>query len=141
MELEPIVTDWLGQGLGLPKEFISSTPGSVGGGTKKKVFKTLKTLFLGAVFSSASEGTLMSILAARAQAFKHIHDNYPLLFLDDNEILPKLVLYTSKEAHSSVEKAAMIALVQLRILDVDESSSMRGPTLQKVKPSKSTSIF
>jgi hypothetical protein len=34
------------------------------------------------------------------------------------------------QAHSSVEKAAMIAMVKLRILETDSSFRLRGETLQ-----------
>lgn len=36
----------------------------------------------------------------------------------------------SPKAHSSVEKAAMIALVKLRILETDSNFRLRGETLQ-----------
>jgi Pyridoxal-dependent decarboxylase conserved domain len=38
----------------------------------------------------------------------------------------------SKEAHSCVEKAAMIGFVKLRILEPDENCSLRGFTLREV---------
>ena len=40
--------------------------------------------------------------------------------------------YCSKEAHSCVEKAAMIGFVKLRILEPDENCSLRGYTLREV---------
>ena len=39
--------------------------------------------------------------------------------------------YCSKEAHSCVEKAAMIGFVKLRILEPDENCSLRGETLRQ----------
>ena len=44
-------------------------------------------------------------------------------------MLSTLIAYCSKEAHSCVEKAAMIAFTKLRILDPDEKLSLRGATL------------
>jgi hypothetical protein len=35
------------------------------------------------------------------------------------------------KAHSCVEKAAMIGLVKIRLLETDENFSLRGETLQK----------
>jgi glutamate/tyrosine decarboxylase-like PLP-dependent enzyme len=40
--------------------------------------------------------------------------------------------YCSKDAHSSVEKAAMISFVKLRILEPDSNSSLRAETVKKV---------
>jgi glutamate/tyrosine decarboxylase-like PLP-dependent enzyme len=52
-------------------------------------------------------------------------------FVEDGIFLSKLVMYTSKLAHSCVEKAAMIAMVKIRLLDPDENYSMRGSTVEK----------
>jgi tyrosine decarboxylase len=40
--------------------------------------------------------------------------------------------YCSKEAHSCVEKAAMISFVKLRILEPDCNASLQADTLKKV---------
>ena len=40
--------------------------------------------------------------------------------------------YCSKEAHSCVEKAAMIGFVKMRILEPDETCSLRGHTVREV---------
>lgn len=111
-ELETIVLDWLGQMIGLPEEFLSCTENSKGGGVMQ---------------SSASECVLVSLLAARAQKIKELKTVHP--FVDEGVLLSKLIAYCSKEAHSCVEKAAMIAFVKLRILDPDENLSLRGATL------------
>ena len=50
-------------------------------------------------------------------------------FVEEGVLLSKLIAYCSKEAHSCVEKAAMIAFTKLRILDPDENLSLRGYTL------------
>lgn len=113
-ELETIVMDWFGKAIGLPSDFITSTKGSRGGGV---------------IQSSASECVLVTMLAARNQAIKYLKRNNP--HKDDIFFLPRLVAYCSKEAHSCVEKAAMILLVKLRILEPDENGSLRGETLKK----------
>lgn len=69
------------------------------------------------------------MLAARAQAIKHLKQQHP--FVEEGHLLSKLMAYCSKEAHSCVEKAAMICFVKLRILEPDEKSSLRGETLTK----------
>lgn len=100
--------------MALPKDFITSHPGSTGGGV---------------IQTSASECVLVSMLAARSQAIKHLKRNNQ--HLDDSAFLPRLVAYCSRESHSCVEKAAMICLVKLRILDPDEQCTLRGATLQR----------
>ena len=73
------------------------------------------------------------MLAARAQAIKHLKKIHGTPDEEDSVFLPKLVAYCSKEAHSCVEKAAMIALVKLRILEADDKCSLRGPKLLEVR--------
>lgn len=41
------------------------------------------------------------------------------------------MVYTSREAHSSVQKACKMALIQLRILETDELGILRGDTVEK----------
>ena len=45
----------------------------------------------------------------------------------------KTLKYLLREAHSCVEKAAMIGFVKLRILEPDENCSLRGDTLRQVR--------
>lgn len=104
--------DWLGKAIGLPYDFITSNKGSRGGGV---------------IQSSASECVLVSMLAARNQAIQYLKMNNP--DKEDNEFLPMLVGYCSKEAHSCVEKAAKILLVQIRILEPDENGSLGKDSL------------
>ncbi|XP_076266314.1 aromatic-L-amino-acid decarboxylase-like isoform X2 [Rhynchophorus ferrugineus] len=111
-ELETIVLDWLGKAIGLPNQFLAFKEGSKGGGV---------------IQTSASECVLVSMLAARAQALKRLKQQHP--FVEEGLLLSKLMAYCSKEAHSCVEKAAMICFVKLRILEPDEKSSLRGKTL------------
>lgn len=67
-------------------------------------------------------------MAARATAIKILKgDNEDV---HDSVYLPQLVAYSSKEAHSSVEKAAKMAIIKLRILDTDSHGCFRGDTLK-----------
>ncbi|KAF5272233.1 hypothetical protein FQA39_LY01315 [Lamprigera yunnana] len=111
-ELEAIVMDWFGKAIGLPDEFLTYKKDSRGGGV---------------IQGSASECVLVSLLAARVQALKRLKHLHP--FVEEGVLLSKLMAYCSKEAHSCVEKAAMICFVKLRILEPDEKSSLRGQTL------------
>ncbi|KAL1392851.1 hypothetical protein pipiens_012168 [Culex pipiens pipiens] len=113
-ELETIVLDWLGKAIGLPDQFLALKPGSKGGGV---------------IQTSASECVLVTMLAARAQAIKVLKQQHP--FVEEGHLLSKLMAYCSKEAHSCVEKAAMISFVKLRILEPDEKCSLRADTLRK----------
>lgn len=124
-ELETIVMDWLGKAIGLPNDFILSAKGSKGGGV---------------IQSSASECILVSMLAARNQAIHLLKKSSPNT--DDSAFLPRLVAYCSKESHSCVEKAAMILLVKLRILEPDDDCSLRGNTLlEAMKEDEENGLF
>ncbi|XP_017783100.1 PREDICTED: histidine decarboxylase [Nicrophorus vespilloides] len=113
-ELETIVMNWLGKMIGLPDEFLHTRKDSTGGGV---------------IQTTASEATLISLLAGRTQAIKQYQKHYP--DLEDAEINARLVGYCSDQAHSSVEKAGIIGLVKIRYVPSDENLSMRGPKLQE----------
>ncbi|OTF84103.1 aromatic-L-amino-acid decarboxylase-like protein, partial [Euroglyphus maynei] len=116
-ELEIIMLDWVGKMIGLPEQFLCfSNHASRGGGV---------------IQGSASDCVLVSLLAARCAAIKELRAKNGNDQIDEGALLSKLVGYCSKEAHSCVEKAAMISLVKLRILDTDENFSLRGHALQE----------
>lgn len=120
-ELEAIVLNWYARALNLPEAFISHLPsGSSGGG--------------GALQGSASECTLVCMITARCRAIqqlKSIKKEGQDQLLHDSVFLPQLIAYASKEAHSSVEKAAKMALVKLRIIETDSEGRMRVDLLKK----------
>jgi len=100
-ELETHVLDWLVDMLGLPTAFKSSSSGG------------------GVIQDTASSATLCAMLAARER-----QTNYRS---NDKGADGKLVAYTSSQAHSSVEKAAMIAGIgrdNLRLVAVDDRFAM-----------------
>lgn len=70
------------------------------------------------------------MLAARANGIKRLKHQFPTV--DEGLLLSKLIAYCSKEAHSCVEKAAMISFVKMRILEPDENGALRGETLKQV---------
>ncbi|XP_054285415.1 aromatic-L-amino-acid decarboxylase-like isoform X2 [Macrosteles quadrilineatus] len=117
-ELETIVMDWMAHALGLPSTFLSTSKGG------------------GVIQGSASDCVLTCMLAARLEALRKLQkDNSASLINEDIHLkaalLPKLVAYCSREAHSCVEKAASICLVRLRILEPDEENVLRGDILKK----------
>ncbi|XP_038622937.1 histidine decarboxylase [Tachyglossus aculeatus] len=113
-ELELIVIDWLAKMLGLPDYFLHSHPGGRGGGV---------------IQNSVSESTLISLLAARKHKILEMKKSEPNV--EESTLNSRLVAYTSNQAHSSVMKAGLIALVRMRLLDVDDDMSLRGETLQR----------
>lgn len=83
----------------------------------------------GVLLGTASECVLISMLSARRLAFQRYKRANGAE--EDGTILNKLVAYSSRLAHSCVEKAAMISLVKIRLLAVDDNHSLRGETLSK----------
>ncbi|KAK6734288.1 hypothetical protein RB195_017831 [Necator americanus] len=112
-ELEMIMLNWFGKMIGLPKEFLPLTEGGKGGGV---------------IQGSASECNFVSLLAARFEVMKELRQRFP--FVEEGLLLSKLIAYCSKEAHSSVEKACMIGMVKLRILETDSKFRLRGEILR-----------
>ncbi|KYN29190.1 Histidine decarboxylase [Trachymyrmex cornetzi] len=112
-ELETIVLDWYAKAIGLPTEFLSEQ--KVGGGV---------------IQGSASECILVTMLAARTQVIKKLKEQENTPNKEDSAFLPRLVAYCSTESHSCVEKAAMISLVKLRVLEPDDKAALRGKRLE-----------
>jgi len=105
-ELETHVLDWLVGMLGLPDKFLSSSTGG------------------GVIQDTASSATLCAMLAARERATNYTSNL--------EGVHGKLVAYTSTQAHSSVEKAAMIAgvgLDNLRLIETDGNYAMKAQAL------------
>ena len=107
-ELETQVLDWLVTMLGLPPKFLSTASGG------------------GVIQDTASSASLCAMLAARERATSYRGNR--------RGCDGKLVAYTSNQAHSSIEKAAMVAGIgtdNLRLLEVDQRSAMRPEALAR----------
>ncbi len=117
-ELESHVLDWLVSMLGLPGKFLSTGNGG------------------GVIQDTASSASLCAMLTARERTNDYLSNR--------RGCDGKLVAYTSNEAHSSLEKAAMIAgigLDNLRLIDVDESFAMRPEALaRRIAQDKQTGL-
>lgn len=101
-EVETHVLDWLVAMLDLPRKFLSTSTGG------------------GVIQDSASSAALCALLAARERA-THFASN-------QRGADGKLVVYTSTQAHSSIEKAAMIAGIgrdNVRLIETDENFAMQ----------------
>ncbi|XP_061381413.1 histidine decarboxylase isoform X4 [Danaus plexippus] len=113
-ELETIAMNWLGKLLGLPECFLNEKNDSQGGGV---------------IQTTASEATLVSLLAARTRALMELSALNP--DMQSSELLGHLIAYCSDQAHSSVEKAGLIGLVRMRYIESDEHQCMRGDKLEE----------
>uniref|UniRef100_A0AAQ6AGN9 Aromatic-L-amino-acid decarboxylase n=1 Tax=Amphiprion ocellaris TaxID=80972 RepID=A0AAQ6AGN9_AMPOC len=85
---------------------------------------------IGFSWGTASEATLMSLLAARCKAIRRVqatNSNY-----SESDVLGKLVAYTSEQAHSSVERAALIGGVMMKQVPADNSYAVRVDMLKKM---------
>ena len=105
-EVEIRMMDWLVQMLGLPERFASSTRGG------------------GVIQDSASSSTLCALIAARERATSGESNR--------RGCDGRLVAYTSTQAHSSIEKACMVAGIgadRLRLIEVDEQYAMKPEVL------------
>ncbi|XP_035109284.1 aromatic-L-amino-acid decarboxylase isoform X2 [Callithrix jacchus] len=78
---------------------------------------------------SASEATLMALLAARTKVIHRLQAESPEL--TQAAIMENLVAYSSDQAHSSVERAGLIGGVKLKAIPSDGNFAMRGSALQE----------
>ncbi len=98
-ELEEVVLDWLREMVGLPKQFE------------------------GVINDTASVGSLCAMAAARESVSLQIREKG----LTGRRDVPRLRMYTSEEAHSSIEKAAIVLGIGqegIRKIGTDEAFRM-----------------
>ncbi|XP_075684652.1 aromatic-L-amino-acid decarboxylase [Rhinoderma darwinii] len=112
-ELETVMLDWLGKMIGLPEQFLAGSKGEGGG----------------VIQGTASEATLMALLAARTKITRRLQAEKP--DLSEAEIISRMVAYTSDQAHSSVERAGLISGVRMKKIQSDENFVARGQALQR----------
>ncbi|KAK9713005.1 Pyridoxal-dependent decarboxylase conserved domain [Popillia japonica] len=112
-ELEVAMMNWLGKLLHLPEEFLNCSEGPGGG----------------VIQGSASEASLVALLAAKDKFVRSIREKDPTI--PAAEIKGKLVAYSSDQSNSSVEKAGLIGSMMMRLLPSDEDGALRGTTLQE----------
>jgi aromatic-L-amino-acid decarboxylase len=110
-ELEERVMDWLVDALGLPRTWRSDAGGA------------------GVIQGTASEAALVALVAARQRARR----------AGWNEEAP-LIVYASHQAHSSIEKAAMVAGIsrgagdreRVRLAPVNADTSVNAAALERM---------
>ena len=106
-ELETLMLDWMRELLGLPAQFASTDP--AGGGV---------------IQGSASEATLVAILAARWRATEGA--------INRDGDTTRLVAYSTSQAHSAFEKGLRIAGIgteRMRVVPHDAAQAMRPDAL------------
>ena len=114
-ELETRVLDWLVDLLGLPQHFKSSTAGG------------------GVIQDSASSSTLTALIAARERASAGAVNEHGAGRGPAGAVGQRLTVYTSRHAHSSIEKGVRIAglgRANLRLVDADGRHAMRADALE-----------
>jgi aromatic-L-amino-acid decarboxylase len=107
-ELETHVLDWLVELFGLPERFLSSGAGG------------------GVIQDSASSAALCALLAARERATEGASNR--------RGVDRRFTVYTTSQAHSSIEKAVRVAGLgseALRLVGVDELYAMRPQDLER----------
>jgi len=107
-ELESHVLDWLVDMLHLPEKFKSTSSGG------------------GVIQDTASSATLCALIAAREK----VSNNK----INENGFDDSIRVYTSMEAHSSIEKAVKIAGIgskNIRLIEVDDDFAMNPLKLRK----------
>ncbi|KCV72362.1 hypothetical protein H696_01755 [Fonticula alba] len=125
-ELEPITLDWMAQIMGLAPKFLSES--GVGGGV---------------IQGSASEASLVAMIAARERKIRAIlsseslcaqhgippHTLEEINNLSEEQVqvlaaplLSRMVCYTSVQAHSSIQKAAQVISMRIRLVDACEDT-------------------
>ncbi|XP_030886943.1 aromatic-L-amino-acid decarboxylase [Leptonychotes weddellii] len=112
-ELETVMMDWLGKMLKLPEAFLAGQVGEGGG----------------VIQGSASEATLVALLAARTKVVRRLQAASP--GLTQGAIMEKLVAYSSDQAHSSVERAGLIGGVKIKAIPSDGKFAMHASALQE----------
>uniref|UniRef100_A0A3Q3WFP5 Aromatic-L-amino-acid decarboxylase n=1 Tax=Mola mola TaxID=94237 RepID=A0A3Q3WFP5_MOLML len=85
---------------------------------------------IGFSWGTASEATLVALLAARCKTIRRVQASNPEL--SEGEIFSKLVSYASEQSHSSVERAARIGGVMMRKVPTDSNYAVRGDVLRKM---------
>ncbi|KAF3424055.1 hypothetical protein E2986_03085 [Frieseomelitta varia] len=96
-ELETIVMNWLGKMIGLPEEFLHRPGGSGGGGV---------------IQTTASEATLVCLLAARTRAIRDVQQNEPDRL--PAEINSRLVAYCSDQVCATLGTTGACAFDNLK---------------------------
>ncbi|GJQ30754.1 MAG: pyridoxal-dependent decarboxylase [Phycisphaerae bacterium] len=109
-EVEMRVLDWMGEALGLPQAFLFR-----GGGG-------------GVIDGTASEAAVGALLAAKGRVLRALPREAR------REAATRLVVYASTQAHSSIQKAAMVAGIALDADDHDRVRLIETDAVYAMRP-------
>ncbi|EDV27473.1 uncharacterized protein TRIADDRAFT_21756 [Trichoplax adhaerens] len=115
-ELETIVTNWLGELINLPDEYLTYSSTHCKGG--------------GVLLSSASDCLMSALIAARYKRIETMRAKHYRGF-DSSKLLGKFIVYTSEQINVSVEKVCMAMKIKVKKLETDDSFAVRGEVLDK----------
>lgn len=121
-EMENLIMDWIGRAINLPEHFLFEESKGKGGGCTQ---------------ASASDCIFNVVIAARYTALKSLgcYSRSNSTTMDDpvhpSKFIDKLICYTSLNSHSCVEKAANIAMVEIRVLTPDQNHQITGEILEQ----------
>ncbi|PVU98181.1 hypothetical protein BB561_000052 [Smittium simulii] len=118
-ELETITLDWLGKLIGLDASFLSfNADGSLSSGG-------------GVIQGTASEATIVAMLAARCKAIENFKaENLEYTQDDLIHFSSKLIGYGTDQTHSSGEKASMIINCRFRGIQTADNGSLTKDLLE-----------
>ncbi|XP_041455780.1 aromatic-L-amino-acid decarboxylase-like isoform X1 [Lytechinus variegatus] len=124
-ELEMRMMDWFGKMLNLPDEFIFSSEKNTGGG----------------VIQESNTGALtLMFTAAKMRLLRQLRGND--LDINPYDVTSKLVVFTSDQAHVSVQRVGTVTGIRVRTLQTDEKGSLRGETLKEaIKQAENEGLF
>ncbi|MFM7261314.1 MAG: pyridoxal-dependent decarboxylase, partial [bacterium] len=123
-EIETHVLDWLVHAMGLPERFLSE-----GGSAMTPREPNGERRGGGVLQDTASSAALVALVAARERATTFATDARGV-----GAFGRSIVVYTSDQAHSSIEKAARLAGLGkefVRLIPVDETGAMRIDLLEE----------
>ncbi|KAK6742290.1 hypothetical protein RB195_009878 [Necator americanus] len=123
-ELEHAIVNWVGRAFGLPEAFLfqESLQKSTGGGS---------------IVGSASDAIFCSVMVSRKWKINMVKAQQTSSGISEYEtthdIVKKLVVYCSKDAHSGIEKACKVAMVRCRPIQPLEENGwgITGAQLEK----------
>ena len=90
---------------------------------------------------TASEATVVALLAAKSRGIRMIKEQHPDI-TDNMQILSKLMCYASDQSHSSVERAAMLGSLNIRLIKSDKTFAMDPVKLEEaIRQDKADGLF
>eukprot|EP00794_Sanderia_malayensis_P011933 gene11933-13169_t len=116
-ELETIVLDWIGELIGLPKEFLAFS---------KENGKTFKGC--GSIQGSSTESIIICLLAAKGRILETLTAGKSES--DQSQVIAKLIAYQSDQTHCCFAKGCKVLGIRLRTLQTNDQQELEGSTFE-----------